>query len=70
MVILPSEPIPSIAATNSAPTIGGVKKPHRYCPGIVAPREIREYQKSTDLLICKLPFQGLVVKLLKFSRRI
>jgi histone H3 len=39
---------------------GGVKKPHRYRPGTVALREIRRYQKSTDLLIGKLPFQRLV----------
>lgn len=40
--------------------IGGVKKPHRYRPGTVALREIRRYQKSTELLIRKLPFQRLV----------
>ena len=39
---------------------GGVKKPHRYCPGTVALKEIRRYQKSTELLIQKLPFQQLV----------
>ena len=39
---------------------GGVKKKHRYRPGTVALREIRKYQKSTDLLIRKLPFQRLV----------
>jgi histone H3/H4 len=39
---------------------GGVKKPHRYRPGTVALREIRKYQKSTELLIRKLPFQRLV----------
>ena len=39
---------------------GGVKKPHRYKPGTVALREIRRYQKSTDVLIRKLPFQRLV----------
>jgi histone H3 len=39
---------------------GGVKKPHRYRPGTVALREIRKYQKSTDLFIRKLPFQRLV----------
>ena len=38
----------------------GVKKPHRYRPGTVALREIRKYQKSTNLLIRKLPFQRLV----------
>ena len=37
-----------------------VNKPHRYRPGTVALREIRRYQKSTDLLIRKLPFQRLV----------
>ncbi|XP_042880322.1 histone H3.3 [Penaeus japonicus] len=39
---------------------GGVQKPHRYRPGTVALREIRRYQKSTELLIRKLPFQRLV----------
>ncbi|PKA56142.1 Histone H3.3 [Apostasia shenzhenica] len=47
-------------ARKSAPTTGGVKKPHRYRPGTVALREIRKYQKSTELLIRKLPFQRLV----------
>ena len=36
------------------------KKPHRYRPGTVALREIRRYQKSTELLIRKVPFQRLV----------
>ncbi|BAS78531.1 Os02g0457300 [Oryza sativa Japonica Group] len=48
------------AARKSAPCIGGVKKPHRYRPGTVALREIRKYQKNTELLIRKLPFQRLV----------
>jgi histone H3 len=39
---------------------GGVKKPHRYRPGTVALREIRKYQKSTNTLIRRLPFQRLV----------
>ena len=39
---------------------GGVKKPHRYRPGTVALREIRRYQKGTELLIKKMPFQRLV----------
>ena len=33
---------------------------YRYRPGTVALREIRKYQKSTELLIRKLPFQRLV----------
>ncbi|CAI9116878.1 OLC1v1018150C1 [Oldenlandia corymbosa var. corymbosa] len=48
------------AARKHAPAIGGVKKPHKYRPGTVALREIRKYQKSTELLIRKLPFQRLV----------
>ena len=48
------------AARKSAPSMGGIKKPHRYRPGTVALREIRKYQKSTELLIRKLPFQRVV----------
>ena len=39
---------------------GEVKKPHRFRPGTVALREIRRYQKSTELLLRQLPFQRLV----------
>ncbi|XP_076331997.1 histone H3-like [Tachypleus tridentatus] len=46
--------------TKDAPPTGGVKKPYRYRPVTVALREIRRYQKSTELLIRKLPFQRLV----------
>jgi len=38
----------------------GVKKPFRYRPGTVALREIRRYQKGTELLLRKAPFQRLV----------
>ena len=41
-------------------TSASVLQPHRYRPGTVALREIRKYQKSTELLIRKLPFQRLV----------
>ena len=41
-------------------TTGGARKPHRYRPGTVALREIRRYQKSTEQLIRRLPFQRLV----------
>ena len=47
-------------ARKMAPCAGGLKQPHRYRPGTVALREIRRYQKSTELLIRKLPFQRLV----------
>ena len=39
---------------------GGLKRPMRWRPGTVALREIRKYQKSTELLIRKLPFNRLV----------
>lgn len=48
------------ATRKSAPSAAGQKKPHRYRPGTVALREIRKYQRSTELLIRKLPFQRLV----------
>ena len=41
------------------------QQPHRYWPGTVALREIRRYQKSTELLIRKLPFQHLVREILQ-----
>ena len=51
----------AMKAARKAPlSFGGIKKPHRYRAGIVALREIRRYQKSSDLLIRKLPFQRLV----------
>ena len=56
----PRQQLATKAARKSAPANGGVKKPHRYRPGTVALREIRRYQKSTELLIRKLPFQRLV----------
>ena len=36
---------------------GGVKKCYRYRPGTVALKQIRQYQKFTEFLIRKLPFQ-------------
>ena len=52
------------AARRSAPASGGVEKPHRYCPRTVALRKICRYQKSTDLLIRKVPFQRLAREVL------
>lgn len=56
----PRKKLVTKAALKSAPAALGLRKPHRYRPGTVALREIRRYQKSTDLLIRKLPFQRLV----------
>ncbi|EGT32673.1 hypothetical protein CAEBREN_21930 [Caenorhabditis brenneri] len=48
------------AARKNVKVLGGVIRPQRYRPGVCALREIRRYQKSTELLIRKLPFQRLV----------
>ena len=58
----PKKPLKKKSAVKKPPAAGsqGGKKPHRYRPGTVALREIRRYQKSTELLIRKLPFQRLV----------
>jgi histone H3 len=45
------------AAQVAAQKAIAVRKPHRWCPGMVALREIQNFQKSTDLLIRKAPFQ-------------
>ena len=39
---------------------GSARRKRRFRPGTVALREIRKYQKSTELLIRKIPFQRLV----------
>ena len=56
----PRKALATKAARKSAPATGGCKKPHRYRPGTVALREIRKYQKTTELRLRKLPFQRLV----------
>merc|ERR1712072_651518 len=50
----------SKAARKSAGSIAGEKKTRRFRPGTKALREIKKFQKSTDLLLRKLPFQRLV----------
>jgi histone H3 len=56
----PRKQLATKTARKSAPVTGGVKKPHRYRPGTRALQQIRRYQKSTNLLIRRLPFQRLV----------
>lgn len=56
----PRSKVVSAAHRKAVASAGGIKRPHRFRPGTVALREIRRYQKSTDLLIRKLPFQRLV----------
>ena len=60
------KPLPGQAKKTKPPRKRGAaqpaapKKPHRYRPGTVALQEICQYQKSTELLIRRLPFQRLV----------
>lgn len=56
----PRKHLATKAARKSVPATGGVKKPFRYRPGTVALRQIRKYQKSTELLLRKAPFGRLV----------
>ena len=55
---------PAVAGSRKAPRMqiyAGQKKrrPQRYRPGMVALREIRRYQRSSELLIRRMPFQRL-----------
>ena len=56
----PRKELAAKAARKSAPPTGRVKKPHLYRPGTGALCEIRCHQKSTELLIHKLPLQRVV----------
>ena len=55
----PRKQLAAKTAQKAAPA-PGMKKAHRFRPGTVALREIRKYQKTTELLIKKAPFQRLV----------
>lgn len=59
----PRKQLATQAARKAAPVI--IKKPIRYRAGTVGLREIRRFQKSTDLLVRKLPFQRLVHEIAK-----
>lgn len=52
---------------NSAGTSGApVKRRTRYKPGVLAMKEIRKYQKTSNLLLRKMPFARVVRKLFEF----
>lgn len=51
---------PRLPPPREPSVVAKPKMPHRFRPGTVALREIRKFQKSTDFLIRKLPFQRLV----------
>lgn len=51
---------PKVDENGKTVVKGGIHRPHRFRPGTRALREIRHYQRSTELLIRKLAFQRLV----------
>ena len=55
----PRKQVPGKGERQGGVPVVNVKK-RRFRPGTVALREIRRYQRSTDLLLRKLPFQRLV----------
>lgn len=59
----PRKQLPSETGSKFNSNLNESKKAHRFRPGTVALREIRKYQKSTELLIRRLPFQRLVREL-------
>ena len=53
--------VPASKSTGKTmPVKGKMRAAHRFRPGTVALREIPRFQKSTELLIRKLPFSRLV----------
>ncbi len=51
------------------PVRGSIKTRRRYRPGTRALKDIRKYQKSTNFLIRKLPFQRLVREIVQDMRK-
>lgn len=49
-----------LVTDNNGYYLGHIGHKRRFKPGTVALREIRKYQRSTDLLLRKLPFARLV----------
>ncbi|KAL0628735.1 histone H3.Y [Plecturocebus cupreus] len=65
---LPRRPRPPTPPGKRALTTAGIRKPHRHRPGTLAPRKSGKYQKSTQLLLRKLPFQRLVPEIAQIAR--
>ncbi|XP_055967953.1 histone H3.1-like [Sorex fumeus] len=61
----PSKQLATKETCKSIPATGDVKKPHHYWPSIVELLGIHCYQKSTELLIRRLPFQWLVLEIVQ-----
>ena len=58
---IPRKQVASKSSSKRNIPVVDSKKIHRFRPGTVALREIRKYQKSTELLIRKMPFQSSAV---------
>lgn len=56
----PRKSLATAATRKRAADVGKVNKKYRFRPGTQALREIRRYQKSTNLLLLKLSFARLV----------
>lgn len=56
---------PILTSKKPRKKINFMDKKYRFKPGTVALRDIKKYQKSTDLIFQKLPFQKLVRKILE-----
>ncbi|KAJ4459250.1 putative histone H3 variant [Paratrimastix pyriformis] len=56
----PASPKKAPKAKGKEGADGTATKKHRFRPGTVALRQIRKYQKSSELLIRRLPFSRLV----------
>ena len=65
----PRKTIARKAVRKTSATSQGVKKIKRSKQGTVATREIKKYQKSTELLIRKLPFSKLVRELVQSNNK-
>jgi histone H3 len=65
----PRKQLATKASRKSAPTTAGGPKPRRYKPGTVALREIRKYQKSTDLFLQRTKFARLARELLDNNQK-
>lgn len=57
---LTRRPVANVPIRVAQEVAAPVRRRHRYRPGTRAMQEIRKYQKSTDLLLRKLPFARLV----------
>ena len=60
---IPRYPPPTPTKSKHIDKVGGVRKPFRHRPGAQALKEIRKYQKSTNLLLKRAPFRRWVLEL-------